>query len=79
MNVVIKTMNLRGIPVYECTRCKRLAEGSTVRIDLTDLSIRPVQAGIVAARECANISNNHMPIGWVSNGRDDVRCPECSK
>ena len=79
MNMIIHTMTIRGIPHYECAGCKRTAEGSTVRIELSQLHIRPTQASIVVARECAAVSNRHLPVGWVSNGRDDVRCPECGK
>lgn len=68
----IRHVTIKALPVYVCSKCPTVGVGSTVRTEFDGVNI-----DLATLR--FNVSNQHIPVGWSSYGRDDVRCPTCTK
>lgn len=72
----IRTVSMKGVPIFGCVTCGKHGAGSTVRIEIyAALGISPEQ--IAHTVESHPISPNHLPVGWSSNV-DGYRCPSCT-
>jgi hypothetical protein len=81
--VTLKTIEcgflaVKGLPTYTCDGCGLQALGSTVSNETRtwfDMS----EAGAQVRALLANVSNQHMPIGWASYGNGAHKCPRCAR
>lgn len=75
MNLLIRSATIRATPVWVCSNCGIDARGSTVSIDLGNLSCSADDLARAIGRHQA--SRQTIPVGWASHGTAGVTCPDC--
>lgn len=75
--LVFATVSAKARSYWTCDGCLTRAQGSTVRVESTDLNHSPGQMGEAMVRLSSNISNQNMPVGWASYVGSRHLCPKC--
>lgn len=73
MKIARGVASIKVLPIFTCTVCGKEAIGSTEHMEVEFKSFSSL-----FVLDGATPSNNHMPIGWASYGRGNVKCEECS-
>lgn len=73
----VRYVKIKALPVYTCDRCGVSNIGDTYTLEERGFGLSPAHV-----LSNANVSNNHMPVGWTGflvDGKNVHRCPDCVK
>lgn len=70
MKVARIVAQVKAVPIYECSACKKQQLGDTMRLEFDTHSADRIAEGIKRARA----DSAHMPVGWSYNGKFTCPC-----